>query len=66
MDKNIKIWLMIGGFALSVLCSAAFYQSPAVAEADAKQVDAVDLARYLDLAEFYVPPPWRSADDSST
>lgn len=62
MDKNSKLWLTIGGLFGVITCSVAFYQSPAVAEAGAKQLDAVDLARYLDLAEFYVPPPAMKRD----
>lgn len=62
MDENSKIWLTIGGLVGAAVCSAAFVQPPAAAEASAKQFDAVDLAQYIDLAEFYVPPPAMERD----
>ena len=54
--KNIRVLI---GLAV---WSAGPFRDPAAAEPQRNNVDKVDLARYLDLAEFYVAPPAAKRD----
>lgn len=49
-------------YLLAAALSAALLPAPAAAKRNADQGDAVDLARYLDLAELYVSPPETKLD----